>query len=321
MWKGYIMKAFIFPGQGSQKVGMGQDLYNNFTEAKEVFEEVNDALNFNLSKIIFEGDEQELKLTANTQPSLMTVSYAVVKVIELMSEKKISEIGKFVAGHSLGEYSALLSVNAIPLSETAKILRLRGRLMQESVPVGIGSMAALIGANIEIISEMKEKYLKDGEILDIGNDNSPGQIVISGNKTAVDRVVKNYKEFKIKRAIELPVSAPFHCALMEQVSISMEDPIKELSMIEPEVSVINNVDAEIVSDPEKIKQNLIRQICGTVKWRESIQKLISMEVSEFIELGSGSVLSGLVKRIDKESNSYAVEKIEDIENFVNNSLG
>ena len=310
------MKAFVFPGQGSQKVGMGEDLYNNFPEAKEVFEEVNDALNFNLSKIIFHGDDKELKLTTNTQPALMVVSYAVVKVIELMSEKKISQIGKFVAGHSLGEYSALLSVNATVLSETAKILSLRGKLMQEAVPLGVGSMAALIGADIDIISEIKEKYVKEDDTLDIGNDNSPGQIVVSGNKSAVDRIIENYREFSIKRAIELPVSAPFHCALMEKVAIAMEEPVKQLNLIEPELSLINNVDAEIVNEPEIIKKNLIRQICGTVKWRESIQKLISLGVDEFIELGSGSVLSGLVKRIDSNNSSYSIENIKDIENFV-----
>ena len=314
------MKAFVFPGQGSQKVGMGEDLYNNFSEAKEVFQEVDDALNINLSKIIFQGTDKDLMLTANTQPALMCVSYAVVKVLELMMGKKISEIGNFVAGHSLGEYSALLSVNSITLSDTAKILRLRGKLMQEAVPLGLGSMAALIGVDNEIIDIIKNKYINNDEILDIGNDNSPGQIVISGHKSVVDKVIRNYKELNIKRAIELPVSAPFHCALMEKVAFSMKEPVEKLFIVRPEIGLINNVDADIVNEPELIKENLIRQISATVRWRESIQKMISLGVRDFIELGAGKVLSGLVKRIDKNTNSYSIETIDEIENMANNIL-
>ena len=313
------MKAFVFPGQGSQKVGMGEDLYNNFSEAKEVFQEVDDALNINLSKIIFQGTDKDLMLTANTQPALMCVSYAIVKVLELMT-KKMSEIGNFVAGHSLGEYSALLSVNSITLSDTAKILRLRGKLMQEAVPLGLGSMAALIGVDNEIIDIIKNKYINNDEILDIGNDNSPGQIVISGHKSVVDKVIRNYKELNIKRAIELPVSAPFHCALMEKVAFSMKEPVEKLSIVRPEIGLINNVDDDIVNEPELIKENLIRQISATVRWRESIQKMISLGVRDFIELGAGKVLSGLVKRIDKNTNSYSIETIDEIENMANNVL-
>ena len=188
--------------------------------------------------------------------------------------------------------------------------------MQEAVPFGLGSMAALLGADKEIVDRLKNKYVNEDEVLDIGNDNSPGQIVISGNKSAVDRIIKNYKEFNIKKAIELPVSAPFHCALMDKVALEMKEPIQNLKLISPELSLINNVDANFVDDPEKIKNNLIRQICGTVRWRESIQNMIASGVTEFIEFGSGKVLSGLIKRIDRNVEAYSVESIEDIEEFV-----
>jgi len=311
------MRAFIFPGQGSQKIGMGEELYNNFSEAKQVFEEVNDTLSINLSKIIFNGTEEELRLTENAQPSLMCVSYAVIKVLELMLEKKISQVGNFVAGHSLGEYSALLAANSISLSDTAKILSLRGKLMQEAVPLGIGSMAALIGVDKDIINEIRKNFLNKNEILDVGNDNSPGQIVVSGHKSAIDKVVENYKELNIKRAIELPVSAPFHCSLMKEVSNKMVEPINELKILDPIIPLINNADADILSKPIKIKNSLIKQITATVRWRESIEKMVSLKVDKIVELGSGNVLSGLVKRINKSVDASSVGTIQHIENLVN----
>jgi [acyl-carrier-protein] S-malonyltransferase len=316
-----MSNAFIFPGQGSQKIGMGKDLFDSFTEAKEVFEEVDDALSLKLSKIIFEGDEEELKLTINTQPALMCMSYAIVRVIEKMLAKPLSEIAKFTAGHSLGEYSALVSAGSIKLSDAAKILRLRGEAMQNAVPLNIGAMAALIGVDIDIIDKIRSNYMDIDEVLDIGNDNSPGQMVISGHNSAVEKVINNYKALGIKRAIKLPVSAPFHCRLMKKAADNMETYIADLKILCPKIILINNVDAASITDPIKIKEGLIRQITETVRWRESIQNMCELGSSYFVEVGAGNVLSGLVKRINKNVESISIQNIDDIENFVNNLEG
>ena len=316
-----MSNAFIFPGQGSQKIGMGKDLFDSFTEAKEVFEEVDDALSLKLSKIIFEGDEEELKLTINTQPALMCMSYAIVRVIEKMLAKPLSEIAKFTAGHSLGEYSALVSAGSIKLSDAAKILRLRGEAMQNAVPLNIGAMAALIGVDIDIINKIRSNYIDIDEVLDIGNDNSPGQMVISGHNSAVEKVINNYKALGIKRAIKLPVSAPFHCRLMKKAADAMELYIADLEILCPKIILINNVDAAPITDPIKIKEGLIRQITETVRWRESIQNMCELGSSYFVEVGAGNVLSGLVKRINKNVESISIQNIDDIENFVNNLEG
>ncbi|HIG09864.1 MAG TPA: ACP S-malonyltransferase [Alphaproteobacteria bacterium] len=316
-----MSNAFIFPGQGSQKIGMGKDLFDSFTEAKEVFEEVDDALSLKLSKIIFEGDEEELKLTINTQPALMCMSYAIVRVIEKMLAKPLSEIAKFTAGHSLGEYSALVSAGSIKLSDAAKILRLRGEAMQNAVPLNIGAMAALIGVDIDIINKIRSNYIDIDEVLDIGNDNSPGQMVISGHNSAVEKVINNYKALGIKRAIKLPVSAPFHCRLMKKAADNMETYIADLKILCPKIILINNVDAASITDPIKIKEGLIRQITETVRWRESIQNMCELGSSYFVEVGAGNVLSGLVKRINKNVESISIQNIDDIENFVNNLEG
>ena len=316
-----MSNAFIFPGQGSQKIGMGKDLFDSFTEAKEVFEEVDDALSLKLSKIIFEGDEEELKLTINTQPALMCMSYAIVRVIEKMLAKPLSEIAKFTAGHSLGEYSALVSAGSIKLSDAAKILRLRGEAMQNAVPLNIGAMAALIGVDIDIINKIRSNYIDIDEVLDIGNDNSPGQMVISGHNSAVEKVINNYKALGIKRVIKLPVSAPFHCRLMKKAADTMETYIADLEILCPKIILINNVDAASITDPIKIKEGLIRQITETVRWRESIQNMCELGSSYFVEVGAGNVLSGLVKRINKNVESISIQNIDDIENFVNNLEG
>ena len=312
-----MTNAFIFPGQGSQKVGMGKDLYDNFAVAKEVFQEVDDALSINLSRIIFEGEEEELKLTINTQPALMAVSFAIVRVIEGFIGKNISEVGKFTAGHSLGEYSALVSARSIKLNDAAKILRLRGEFMQNAVPLNIGAMAALIGVETNIIEEIRSKYVEKDEIIDIGNDNAPGQFVISGHNSIVDKVIANHKAFGIKRAIKLPVSAPFHCRLMEKARENMESYIQDLDLLSPKLILVNNVGAALLTETNKIKDSLIEQITNTVRWRESIDNMCDLGVDNFIEIGAGNVLSGLVKRINKTVNSSSIQNIENIENYIN----
>ena len=312
-----MTNAFIFPGQGSQKVGMGKDLYDNFPVAKEVFQEVDDALSINLSRIIFEGEEEELKLTVNTQPALMTVSFAIVRVIEEFIGKNISEVGKFTAGHSLGEYSALVSARSIKLNDAAKILRLRGEFMQNAVPLNFGAMAALIGVDTNIVEEIRSKYAEKDEIIDIGNDNAPGQFVISGHNSIVDKVIANHKAFGIKRAIKLPVSAPFHCRLMEKARENMESYIQDLELLSPKLILVNNVGAAPLTETNKIKDSLVEQITNTVRWRESIDNMCDLGVDNFIEIGAGNVLSGLVKRINKTVNSISIQNIENIENYIN----
>ena len=312
-----MTNAFIFPGQGSQKVGMGKDLYDNFPVAKEVFQEVDDALSINLSRIIFEGEEEELKLTINTQPALMAVSFAIVRVIEGFIGKNISEVGKFTAGHSLGEYSALVSARSIKLNDAAKILRLRGEFMQNAVPLNIGAMAALIGVDTNIVKEIRSKYAEKDEIIDIGNDNAPGQFVISGHNSIVDKVIANHKAFGIKRAIKLPVSAPFHCRLMEKARENIQSYIQDLELLSPKLILVNNVGAVPLTETNKIKDSLVEQITNTVRWRESIDNMCDLGVDNFIEIGAGNVLSGLVKRINKTVNSSSLQNIENIENYIN----
>ena len=312
-----MTNAFIFPGQGSQKIGMGKDLYDTFQVAKEVFQEVDDALSISLSQIMFDGDEKELKLTINTQPALMTVSFAIVRVIEDMTGKNLSEIGNFTAGHSLGEYSALVSARSIKLSDAAKILRLRGEFMQNAVPINIGAMAALIGVDINIIEKIRSNYAKEDDIIDIGNDNAPGQFVISGHNSIVDKVINDHKSLGIKRAIKLPVSAPFHCRLMETAKENMKKFIYDLEIVSPKLILVNNVAASPLSNINEIKDSLIDQITSTVRWRESIYKMCDLGVNNFIELGSGNVLSGLVKRINKSVESSSIQNIKDIENYIN----
>jgi len=311
-----MSRSFIFPGQGSQKVGMGKELFDALPLAREVFEEVDDTLNINLSKIIFQGSQEDLTLTVNAQPALMAVSIAVVRVLESFAGKRLHEMGHFVAGHSLGEYSALVSASAITLSDAAKLLRLRGVAMQNAVPVKKGGMAAIIGSKLLTVKELIRESIKDDEVLEIANDNAPGQIVISGHDEAVERAIENSKNIGIKRAIKLPVSAPFHCSLMQPASEEMKNHLNNLTINTPKIVLCNNFDALFITDPEKIKDSLISQITGRVRWKESIENMNKLgKVEKFIELGSGSVLSGLVRRIDKNLDGIALESISDIENF------
>ena len=308
--------SFIFPGQGSQKVGMGKELFDAFPVAREVFEEVDDTLNINLSKIIFQGTQDDLTLTVNAQPALMSVSIAVVRVLESFSGKSLYELGDFVAGHSLGEYSALVSASAITLSDAAKLLRLRGVAMQNAVPIDKGGMAAIIGSELSTVKKLIRESIKYDEVLEIANDNAPGQVVISGHDEAVERAIENSKNIGIKRALKLTVSAPFHCSLMQPASEEMRNHLNNLQINTPKIVLCNNFDAGFITDPEKIKDSLINQITGRVRWKESVENMNKLgKVEKFIELGSGGVLSGLVRRIDKNLEGIALESISDIENF------
>ena len=308
--------SFIFPGQGSQKVGMGKELFDTFPLAREVFEEVDDTLSINLSKIIFQGTQGDLTLTVNAQPALMAVSVAVVRVLESFSGKSLYELGDFVAGHSLGEYSALVSASAITLSDAAKLLRLRGVAMQNAVSINKGGMAAIIGSELSMVKKLIRESIKYDEVLEIANDNAPGQVVIAGHDEAIERAIENSKNIGIKRALKLKVSAPFHCSLMQPASEKMRNHLNNLKINTPKIILCNNFDAAFITDPEKIKDSLINQITGRVRWKESVENMNKLgKVEKFIELGSGSVLSGLVRRIDKNLDGIALESISDIENF------
>lgn len=286
-------RAFVFPGQGSQVVGMGKDLYDNFSVAREVFEEVNDALNQPLSKIIFEGPADLLTMTENTQPALMATSIAIMRVIEKESGKKIEELCSFVAGHSLGEYSALCAVGSLSLSDTARLLRIRGSAMQSACPAGVGAMAAIIGIPIQDL-DIIVKSCPAGNV-SIANDNSLEQIVISGEVAAVDYVVGLMKDLG-KKGIKLNVSAPFHSKLMEPASRRMHEALNKVIISKPQVPLIANVLANVVLQPAVIKDCLVEQVTGRVRWRETIDFMNLNEVNSIVEVGAGKVLSNMAKR-------------------------
>ncbi|MGL5447106.1 MAG: ACP S-malonyltransferase [Rhabdaerophilum sp.] len=309
--------AFLFPGQGSQAVGMGKSLHENFASARAVFTEVDAALGQNLSTLMFEGPEDQLTLTANAQPALMAVSLAVIRVLEAEKGLDLAEDANFVAGHSLGEYSALAAVGALSITDTAKLLRIRGDAMQAAVPVGQGAMAALLGAEWDLASEIAEEAAGDtGLICDVANDNGGGQVVLSGDKAAIDRACEIAKAKGVKRAILLPVSAPFHSALMAPAARAMEEALAGANIVAPKVPVVANVTAAPVTDPEAIRRHLVEQVTGSVRWRESMIYLGNAGITRFVECGSGKVLAGIAKRAVAGSEAVSVGTADDISAFL-----
>lgn len=297
--------AFVFPGQGSQTVGMGRSFYDNFSCAREVFEEVDDALNQKLSDIIFNGPIEELTLTANAQPAIMATSIAILRSLMHVSDKNIVELCQYVAGHSLGEYTALCAAEAISLSDVARLVKLRGTSMQNAVAPGVGSMAAVLGMDIETVTAILVDVSKNGLVCQIANDNCPGQIVISGHLEAINNACEKIVAAG-KKAIKLPVSAPFHCSLMDPIKNIMEEALHDVKIITPKVPLISNVLAKAVTDPTQIINGLIEQISGKVRWHESMLHLKNIDVLTLTEVGAGKVLTGINKRIDKEFNSSVV---------------
>jgi [acyl-carrier-protein] S-malonyltransferase len=307
--------AFVFPGQGSQTVGMGKALADAFAPARRVFDEVDDALDEKLSTTMWEGPADALTLTENAQPALMAVSLAVVRVLEAEAGLNLKRDAAFVAGHSLGEYSALAAAGAFSLADTARLLRTRGRAMQKAVPVGTGAMAALIGLQLEEVAAVAAEAAQ-GQVCQAANDNGGGQVVVSGDKAAVERAVEIAKAKGAKRAIILPVSAPFHCALMQPAADVMALALAAVTVKAPVVPVVANVLAKPISDPAEIVRHLVEQVTGTVRWRECVVFMAGEGVTAFYELGSGKVLSGLVKRIAEGANGIAVGAPTDVEAFI-----
>lgn len=311
-----MTRAFLFPGQGSQVVGMGKDLAEAFPVARAVFDEVDAALSQNLSRLMWEGPEAELTLTENAQPALMATSLAVARVLEAETGKRLADLGVAVAGHSLGEYSALAAVGALTVADTARLLKRRGQAMQKAVPLGTGAMAALLGVELSVAQEIADAAA-EGEVCDIANDNGGGQIVLSGTAGAIARAVAYAPTKGVKRALPLPVSAPFHCRLMQPAADTMADALAEVAFLTPSLPVVINVTARPEQDPAKLRQSLVEQVTGRVRWSESILHMAnSMGIREFVELGSGKVLTGLVKRIAKDATGVAVNGPADVDAFL-----
>ena len=305
-------RAFVFPGQASQAVGMGADLAAAYPAAREVFEEVDDALSQRLSKLMFEGPGDELTLTENAQPAIVAVSLAVVRVLEREAGIRLPEKGRFVAGHSMGEYSALCATEAFSVADAVRLVKRRGQAMQEAVPVGEGAMAALIGLDLKVAKEVAEAAA-EGDVCAPANDNAPGQVVLSGDLSAVERAVEIATERGARRAIMLPVSAPFHCSLMAPAADVMAEALAEVVMAPPRLALIANVTAAPVLDPDSIRRLLVQQVTAMVRWRESVLRMKEEGVETLVELGAGKILSGLNRRIDRDlqiANAGTPEEIE-----------
>ena len=311
-----MSRAFVFPGQASQAVGMGREVAEAFAVAKEIFEEVDEALKQNLSRLMFKGPDDELALTENAQPAIMAVSLAVIRVLSEDGGIDLSQTAAFVAGHSLGEYSALAAVGCLSVTDTAALLKTRGRAMQEAVPLGEGAMAALMGLDLETARAIAEEAA-DADVCTTANDNAPGQVVVSGTAAAIDRAVEIAKAKGAKRAIMLPVSAPFHCALMAPAADVMADALAEVSMAPLPVPLVANITAQPVTDPAEIRPLLVEQVTGMVRWRECVLTMKELGVDTMVEIGAGKVLSGLGRRIDADLGAMSVGTPETIEEFLN----
>lgn len=303
--------AFTFPGQGSQAVGMGKALADAFPAARAVFDEVDSALGEKLTAIIWDGPAETLQLTENAQPALMAVSLATMRVLETEAGISLSKDASFVAGHSLGEYSALAAAGSLSISDAARLLRTRGQAMQKAVPVGVGAMAALLGMDYDAAVAVAEEAAQ-GQVCQAANDNGGGQVVVSGDKAAVDRAVEIAKAKGAKRAMLLPVSAPFHCSLMQPAADVMAEALAKVTINKPAAPLVSNVLASAITDPDEIRRRLIEQVTGTVRWRESVAYMAGQGVTRFLEIGAGKVLSGLVKRIADGAVGVAVGGPNDI---------
>jgi len=304
-----VSRAFVFPGQGAQTIGMGKDLADTYPAAMAVFQEVDEALGESLSRLIWNGEIETLTLTANAQPALMATSIAAMRALE--SEGVTVTSAACVAGHSLGEYSALCAAGALSLSDTARLLRVRGQAMQDAVPVGDGAMAAVLGLDLDLVRAVVDEAAQ-GQVLNAANDNDPAQVVISGHRAAVERAAEIAKARGAKRAMMLPVSAPFHCALMAPAAEVMAEALESVEIMAPRVPVVANVIAEGVSEPGQIRALLLDQVTGSVRWRESVQWMASQGVDEFIEVGAGKALSGMIRRIARDASTKAVNNAADV---------
>jgi [acyl-carrier-protein] S-malonyltransferase len=302
--------AFVFPGQGAQTIGMGKALAEAYPAAKAVFNEVDEALGESLSHLIWEGDIETLTLTQNAQPALMATSMAAMRALE--AEGVSIDKAAFVAGHSLGEYSALAAAGALSIADTARLLRTRGQAMQSAVPVGVGAMAALLGLDFETVKAVAAEAAAEGEVVQAANDNDPTQVVVSGHKAAVERAAEIAKEKGAKRAVMLPVSAPFHCALMQPAADVMAEALAGVEIKAPAVPLIANVRADAVTDPDTIRALLVEQVTGSVRWRESVEAMAAKGVTEFWEIGAGKALSGMIRKIDRSLVSKQVGTDADV---------